>query len=82
MDNQILTRVAQVMGSLLNVDPATITNESSPGILEGWDSMVHVQLIMELEKQFSISINPDDAVEFESVGMICKWLESKVGTSH
>ena len=29
------------------------------------------------ENMETISIGPDDAVEFESVGMICDWLASK-----
>ncbi len=76
--SEIENRVAKVFAELMEVDASSITKESNPETLEEWDSMAHVQLITRLEKEFSVTINPDDAVEFESVGMVCEWLEGKV----
>lgn len=76
--SDIEQRVTNVFAELLGVDASSITKESSPETLEEWDSMAHVQLITRLEKEFSVTISPDDAVEFESVGMICEWLDSKL----
>ena len=72
-----LARVGKVFSELMDVDPSTITRETSPETLEEWDSMAHVQLIVALEKEFSLTISPDDAVDFESVGMICDWIDTK-----
>lgn len=78
MVTETYERVAKVMSNVMEVGPSEISRESSPDNLDAWDSMAHVRLIVELEKEFSISIGPDDAVEFESVGMVCDWINSKV----
>ncbi len=43
----------------------------------GWDSMAHVGLILALQKEFSISIPPADAIELTSVKSIIRYLENK-----
>jgi acyl carrier protein len=81
-----LARVAKVFSELMEVDPSDVTRETtasrgfqpdSDNTLEEWDSMAHVQLIVALEREFSLTISPDDAVDFESVGMICDWIDAK-----
>jgi acyl carrier protein len=55
-----------------------ITNSMSIDNVEGWDSMAHVALIMELQKEFKVSISPADAVELTSVEKIIKYLKEHV----
>jgi acyl carrier protein len=43
------------------------------------DSLDAVQLIMDLEDLFSISINDDEAQSFKTVGDIVKFVEAKLG---
>jgi acyl carrier protein len=43
--------------------------------VDGWDSMAHVGLIMELQKTFKVSIPPADAVELTSVKKIIEYLK-------
>ena len=43
--------------------------------VEGWDSMAHVGLIMELQKKFKVSISSADAIELTSVEKIIKYLK-------
>ena len=44
----------------------------------GWDSMAHVGLILALQKEFSISISPAEALELTNIGNIIKYLTSKI----
>ena len=52
-----------------------IDNSMSIDNVDGWDSMAHVALIMELQKEFKVSISPADAVELISVEKILEYLK-------
>jgi acyl carrier protein len=56
-----------------------IDNSMSIDNVDGWDSMAHVALIMELQKEFGISISPAEAVELTSVEKIIKYLNENAG---
>ncbi len=45
--------------------------------VKGWDSMAHVGLIMELQKEFSVTISPVEAIELTDVGSIKDFLTEK-----
>lgn len=53
----------------------TIEDSMAIENVEGWDSMAHVGLIMELQKVFKVSISPVDAIELTSVEKIIKYLK-------
>jgi acyl carrier protein len=53
----------------------TIKDSMSIENVEGWDSMAHVGLIMELQKIFKVNISPADAIELTSVEKIIKYLK-------
>ena len=62
--------VETIAGKILRVDPGSITDETSPGTLEQWDSMAHLYLIAELEEQFKVKISIADAMEMNSIAKI------------
>jgi len=68
----------EVFARILGVDPATISVDSSPATISEWDSLAHVQLILELEKAFDIQISPDQAMEFENFKMVTDWISTQV----
>lgn len=51
-----------------------LTDDMSIDTVEGWDSMAHVALIMTLQKEFSITITPAQAIELTDVTAIKKIL--------
>jgi acyl carrier protein len=71
-------KTVEVFARILGVDPATISVETSPANVAEWDSLAHVQLILELEKAFNIQISPDQAMEFENFKMITDWISVQV----
>ncbi len=46
--------------------------------IEGWDSLGHMLLIQEIEKNFKISINPKDVFILQSEKSIYKYLDKKL----
>lgn len=68
---------ARVIGEILEIDPTDITNESSPDNLPEWDSLMHLKIILELEKAFSINISPEEGIELENFKMICNYISER-----
>ena len=55
MKEQIIRdRVAEVMSTLLKLSQNDIDNEVSPENVEDWDSLLHISLVLELEKEFEV----------------------------
>ena len=53
----------------------TLADEMSIDTVDGWDSMAHVALIMTLQKEFSVSVPPAQAIELIDVASIKTFLK-------
>ena len=62
--------VEQIIGKVFHIDPSDLNDSSTRESIDGWDSMGHLNLILELEAAFKVSIAIADAVEMVSVGRI------------
>lgn len=60
----------QLIAQVFGVAEVEITDQTSNKTLEAWDSMNHVNLIMELEATFGVSISMEDALEMTDVATI------------
>ena len=64
-----------VMGTLLNVTPASIDINSSMDTIASWDSLRHMNLVLALEEEFKVSIPDEDAGNITSYQLIKLVLE-------
>jgi len=78
MTDTLQQRLTQVFKTVFGLDP--IDDTVSVVTLEAWDSMAHITLIMELEKEFDAAFSLDEAIEMTSVPDIVAMLESKAIT--
>ena len=72
----IFEHVVQALSEQFEVEPESITLETSLIDDLSADSLDVVELIMSLEETFSISISDEDAVKLDTVGKIVDYLES------
>ncbi len=75
----IAAKVKEIIVEKLGVDEEEITPEASFTNDLGADSLDTVELIMEFEKEFDITIPDEDAEQIATVGDAIKYLEEKVG---
>ncbi len=73
--SDIATRVKKIIVDKLGVDEAEVTNEASFTNDLGADSLDTVELIMEFEKEFNISIPDEQAETITTVGQAVAYLE-------
>jgi len=76
---EIANKVKQIIVDKLGVDESEVTNEASFTNDLGADSLDTVELIMEFEKEFDVSIPDEQAENIQTVGQAVEYLESQKG---
>ena len=74
--SDIATRVKAIIVDKLGVDENEVTPEASFTNDLGADSLDTVELIMEFEKEFNLSIPDDEAEKIGTVGDAIKYIET------
>jgi acyl carrier protein len=75
---ELLDKVRVAFQSAFNVDPKSITMETTPADVSYWDSMGHVTLATSLEQTFGLTLDVSDLMAMENVREICRILHSKL----
>ena len=75
--SNIADRVSKIIVDKLGVDESEVTHEASFINDLGADSLDTVELIMEFEKEFDISIPDDEAENIQTVGQAVEYLEKQ-----
>lgn len=76
--SNIEQRVKKIIVDKLGVDESEVTREASFTNDLGADSLDTVELIMEFEKEFDISIPDEQAENIQTVGQAVDYLEAQV----
>ena len=76
--SDIASRVKAIIVDKLGVDENEVVNEASFTNDLGADSLDTVELIMEFEKEFDISIPDEQAENIQTVGQAVEYLKSQV----
>jgi acyl carrier protein len=81
MANDLASKVTSIIVEKLGVDEADINPEASFTNDLGADSLDTVELIMEFEKEFDLTIPDEDAETIATVGDAVSYLTEKAGQS-
>jgi acyl carrier protein len=76
--SEIKQKVTEIIVTKLGVEESQITDEANFTKDLGADSLDTVELIMEFEKQFGVSIEDSDAEKIQSVGDVVRYLDEKL----
>ncbi len=75
--SEIATKVKEIIVDKLGVDMSEVNEEAHFVNDLGADSLDTVELIMEFEKEFDISIPDEDAEKIQTVGDAINYVEEK-----
>lgn len=75
--SNIAEKVTQIIVDKLGVDASEVTPEASFTNDLGADSLDTVELIMEFEKEFDVSIPDEQAENIQTVGQAISYLEGQ-----
>ncbi len=62
--------VKEILAKVLEIDIATIFDNATQKDIAKWDSLQHLNLIVEIEDKYNISIDPEDISEMLSIEKI------------
>ena len=77
--SDIAAKVKKIIVDKLGVDESEVTNGASFTNDLGADSLDTVELIMDFEKEFNLSIPDEEAEKIQTVGMAIEYLEAQAG---
>lgn len=72
-------KIIGIIAKILEVDVEEIELDTAIGDLPEWDSIHHLQIIAELEKEFGIKYAQEDLAELEDVSDLISLTEETVG---
>lgn len=74
-NSDIDQRVRQTLARVFQLAPDEVAGDLSMGSNPRWDSMGHMQLLMELEREFGVTFPTYEIAELLSIGAITKAVE-------
>jgi acyl carrier protein len=78
--SQLLEVIAELIEDVTGA-ATTITEETVPDDVDGWDSLRHLTLIAAIEERFDLVLSPDEQSEMLSVDLILDVVGERVGAS-
>ncbi|MGC2639238.1 MAG: acyl carrier protein [Acidobacteriaceae bacterium] len=76
--DQILSKIQEAFGAAFDVDPRSVSMETTANDIPLWDSVGHLSLASSLEEAFGITLDVDDLMEMESVREIVRVVTPKL----
>lgn len=74
----VKAKVTEIIVNKLGVEESQITEDASFTKDLGADSLDTVELIMEFEKEFNLTIEDEDAEKIQTVGAVLSYLNEKL----
>lgn len=78
----VRSKLGDVLKRFFERDDLELKDETTAQDVEGWDSLAHIGLIMEIEEEFGLRFTVDDIVDLKNVGEMIAMLEKKVAASN
>lgn len=78
MQNDLLTKICETLAHTLQIPADSVTAVSSMATLEPWDSLQHINVIVDLEERFQVSFSSEEVTQLNSVQAIVDCLLTKL----
>lgn len=65
-----------VLARVFGVAASDLQDATTPETLAQWDSLAHMMMIVELEREYGIAVDPIDALELRSVAAVKEYLSA------
>jgi acyl carrier protein len=75
----ISQELKKVILSELDLDDFNLQDETMAPEVPGWDSLNHVNIIVAVEKKFSVKFKSYEVLRLKNVGDLQKLLDTKLG---
>ena len=77
MGNKLAERIKKVMSAVFEIPVEQIKDDSSPDIIDSWDSLKHMNMVVALEEEFEVEFTEDEILEMMNYALIKSILMGK-----
>jgi len=75
---EIFTRVSSIFREVLEDDSLNINEKEGADDIDDWDSLTHIMLIVETEKEFKIKFISSEISNWNNIGDMITAIEDKL----
>jgi acyl carrier protein len=76
---EIFDALNHIFRRVLDDDSIQLRPETTADDIEGWDSMNHIFLVVEIEKHFGVKFQTAEMEELKNVGELAAMVQKRVG---
>lgn len=70
------SKIQEIVSEVLNIDKKEINNNSKSGNFQNWDSLANFNILISIEKKFSIKIKTQDYSKLNNVKEIISLIKT------
>ena len=74
----LMSDLQDVFRDIFEDDDIVIHDEMTAEDIEEWDSLMHINLIIAIEKRFNVRFTTKDVMDLQNVGQFLSMLETKM----
>lgn len=75
---EIIKQIESVVAEVLGLETLTLSPDTTAESVEGWDSLAHIQIVVALERAFSIRFNAAELIDYQNVGALADGIQRKL----
>lgn len=76
--NEILKELNILYRRVLENDSVSLSLETTANDVDGWDSLNHMRIISEIEKQFDVKFALKEIMRLKNIGDVCDLIHKKL----
>lgn len=77
--SEIMARLGEVFRDVFDDDGIVLSDETAAADIDGWDSIMHITLIGEVESAFSVHFSMKQVMQLQNVGELADAIEELLG---
>jgi acyl carrier protein len=74
---QIFERLTEILRDIFDDDSISVTPELSAKVVDGWDSLTHIRLMLTVEKAFKIKFSTSEIGGLKEVGDLVALIKTR-----
>ena len=78
---EILERLGDIVAETVGLDRLVLTAATTAADVDGWDSLAHVQIIVAVERAFSVQFRTGEIAAIGNVGELVARIAARSGSS-
>ena len=75
---EILKIVEVIFREVIEDSTLVIKYDTNSDAVDEWDSLINIELIIAIEKEFDITFDLSQFYKFKNVGQMCEWIKTQI----